>query len=120
MQHLDGATQSKVIPLLFSPMAPRFSCKTVARPISGAGVFGGFAEAAPWFAAIAQLVEHVIRNDGVTGSSPVCGTKYPAKSLCYMADTKTFRRRVFRVRSKSAYRRAPRLTGATGVARSEL
>jgi hypothetical protein len=55
-------------------MAPRFSCKTVARPISGAGVFGGFAEAAPWFAAIAQLVEHVIRNDGVTGSSPVCGT----------------------------------------------
>ena len=24
--------------------------------------------------AIAQLVEHVIRNDGVTGSSPVCGT----------------------------------------------
>jgi hypothetical protein len=27
-----------------------------------------------WFAAIAQLVEHVIRNDGVTGSSPVCGT----------------------------------------------
>ena len=25
-------------------------------------------------AAIAQLVEHVIRNDGVTGSSPVCGT----------------------------------------------
>jgi hypothetical protein len=29
---------------------------------------------AAWFAAIAQLVEHVIRNDGVTGSSPVCGT----------------------------------------------
>ena len=29
---------------------------------------------ATWFAAIAQLVEHVIRNDGVTGSSPVCGT----------------------------------------------
>src|SRR5438132_6308717 len=27
-----------------------------------------------WSAAIAQLVEHVIRNDGVTGSSPVCGT----------------------------------------------
>src|SRR3979409_2022816 len=25
-------------------------------------------------AAIAQLVEHVIRNDGVTGSNPVCGT----------------------------------------------
>src|SRR3954467_6395969 len=27
-------------------------------------------------AAIAQLVEHVIRNDGVTGSSPVCGTSF--------------------------------------------
>ena len=25
-------------------------------------------------AAIAQLVEHVIRNDGVGGSSPSCGT----------------------------------------------
>jgi hypothetical protein len=25
-------------------------------------------------AAIAQSVEHVIRNDGVTGSNPVCGT----------------------------------------------
>ena len=27
-----------------------------------------------WSAAIAQLVEHVIRNDGVGGSSPSCGT----------------------------------------------
>ena len=27
------------------------------------------------FAAIAQLVEHVIRNDGVGGSIPSCGTK---------------------------------------------
>jgi hypothetical protein len=35
---------------------------------------GRFSERATWFAAIAQLVEHVIRNDGVTGSSPVCGT----------------------------------------------
>jgi hypothetical protein len=33
-------------------------------------------EAPAWFAAIAQLVEHVIRNDGVTGSNPVCGTNY--------------------------------------------
>ena len=32
-------------------------------------------EAPAWSAAIAQLVEHVIRNDGVTGSNPVCGTK---------------------------------------------
>ena len=33
-------------------------------------------EAPARFAAIAQLVEHVIRNDGVTGSNPVCGTNY--------------------------------------------
>jgi hypothetical protein len=32
------------------------------------------ADRAAWSAAIAQLVEHVIRNDGVTGSNPVCGT----------------------------------------------
>ena len=36
--------------------------------------FSALTEPAFWFAAIAQLVEHVIRNDGVTGSSPVCGT----------------------------------------------
>ena len=29
---------------------------------------------APLVAALAQLVEHIIRNDGVTGSSPVSGT----------------------------------------------
>ena len=29
---------------------------------------------APIVAALAQLVEHIIRNDGVTGSSPVSGT----------------------------------------------
>src|SRR6185437_9540784 len=52
----------------------RLSCKIAPRPISGAGVFGTSAGRAFWFAAIAQLVEHVIRNDGVTGSSPVCGT----------------------------------------------
>src|SRR6185437_89298 len=51
----------------------RLSCKIAPRPISGAGVFGASAGRAFWFAAIAQLVEHVIRNDGVTGSSPVCG-----------------------------------------------
>jgi hypothetical protein len=32
-----------------------------------------------WCAAIAQLVEHVIRNDGVTGSNPVCGTNRVAR-----------------------------------------
>jgi hypothetical protein len=36
--------------------------------------FEAISERAAWSAAIAQLVEHVIRNDGVTGSSPVCGT----------------------------------------------
>ncbi len=30
---------------------------------------------APPKAAVAQLVEHVIRNDGVGGSSPFSGTK---------------------------------------------
>ena len=29
-----------------------------------------------WLAAIAQPVEHVIRNDGVGGSNPSCGTTY--------------------------------------------
>ena len=32
---------------------------------------------APLVAALAQLVEHIIRNDGVTGSSPVSGTIDP-------------------------------------------
>jgi hypothetical protein len=36
--------------------------------------FSAVAGRSQWFAAIAQLVEHVIRNDGVTGSNPVCGT----------------------------------------------
>jgi hypothetical protein len=40
------------------------------------GRFGRLPEASVRSAAIAQLVEHVIRNDGVTGSSPVCGTGY--------------------------------------------
>ena len=54
------------------------------------GRFLPVAERAVWSAAIAQLVEHVIRNDGVTGSNPVCGTnqiKYlgptPDKPDCY-------------------------------------
>jgi hypothetical protein len=36
--------------------------------------------------AIAQLVEHVIRNDGVTGSSPVCGTISPPGQVRWNAD----------------------------------
>jgi hypothetical protein len=38
--------------------------------------FSAIAGRCVWSAAIAQLVEHVIRNDGVTGSSPVCGTSF--------------------------------------------
>jgi hypothetical protein len=38
-------------------------------------------EAPAWSAAIAQLVEHVIRNDGVTGSNPVCGTAFPSNNI---------------------------------------
>ena len=30
------------------------------------------------FAALAQLVEHIIRNDGVVGSNPIGGTTFPA------------------------------------------
>src|SRR4030088_836888 len=60
-----------------SPAArPRFSCKIGRCPISGAGVFSPVAERAAWSAAIAQLVEHVIRNDGVTGANLVCGTTF--------------------------------------------
>ena len=35
-------------------------------------------------AALAQLVEHIIRNDGATGSSPVSGTS--SFSAGYMVD----------------------------------
>ena len=56
------------------PQGSVFLAKAGRCPISGAGVFGAVAERAAWSAAIAQLVEHVIRNDGVTGSNPVCGT----------------------------------------------
>src|SRR5260370_696200 len=54
--------------------APRFSCQSGPCPISGGTRFRALHGRCVWSAAIAQLVEHVIRNDGVTGSSPVCGT----------------------------------------------
>ena len=38
---------------------------------SGSGLQGS-----KWFAALAQLVEHIIRNDGVTCSSHVSGTTF--------------------------------------------
>ena len=53
----------------------RFSCQFRPCPISGCHAFEAGREPGPsWFAAIAQLVEHVIRNDGVGGSNPSCGT----------------------------------------------
>ena len=59
----------------------RFSCQGGRCPISGAHAFSAHSpNARVWSAAIAQLVEHVIRNDGVTGSSPVCGTSFPVMS----------------------------------------
>jgi hypothetical protein len=61
--------------------APRFhdgaevqSLKSAVDATLLASVFGPVAERSRWSAAMAQLVEHVIRNDGVTGSNPVCGT----------------------------------------------
>ena len=53
---------------------PRFSCQAGLRPISGARREFGLMPAFFRSAAIAQLVEHVIRNDGVGGSNPSCGT----------------------------------------------
>ena len=69
----------------------RFSCQARRCPISGAGVFWrtrGLRDNVPvprenapkWSAAIAQLVEHVIRNDGVTGSKS-CLRHQPSSNL---------------------------------------
>lgn len=33
-------------------------------------------------AALAQVVEHIIRNDGVVGSSPTCGTIVAFRLKC--------------------------------------
>jgi hypothetical protein len=53
--------------VLAKPCAARYQVRE--RFLSHAG-------RAAWSAAIAQLVEHVIRNDGVGGSSPSCGTSF--------------------------------------------
>ena len=53
---------------------PAFFLPIGAVPDIRCGRFRLTPERCVWSAAIAQLVEHVIRNDGVTGSSPVCGT----------------------------------------------
>jgi hypothetical protein len=61
--------------------APRFhdgaevqSLKSAVDAMLLASAFSPVTERSRWSAAIAQLVEHVIRNDGVTGSNPACGT----------------------------------------------
>ncbi len=45
-----------------------------------------FLAKSPLVAAVAQMVEHVIRNDGVGGSSPFSGTS----SLNYVQSNETF------------------------------
>ena len=50
--------------------APCFAPETL--PFRAAAVIRGAKSAA-----IAQLVEHIIRNDGVGGSNPSCGTIRP-------------------------------------------
>jgi len=60
-------------------LAAAFFLQNRASPDIRCERFRPLAERIAWSAAIAQLVEHVIRNDGVTGSSPVCGTKNPLK-----------------------------------------
>src|SRR5262249_43457397 len=63
-----------------------FPCQSGPCPISGAHAFPPpCGRVLHGFAAIAQLVEHVIRNDGVGGSSPSCGTIRLARfsALCW-------------------------------------
>src|SRR5918993_2889657 len=48
-------------------------------------------------AAIAQLVEHLIRNEGVGGSNPSCGTTYP-----FETGVKSYRRSEPGIRSPAA------------------
>jgi hypothetical protein len=52
------------------------SATTIASPSAGAGPPRAEGTGT---AGLAQLVEHVICNHGVTGSNPVAGTKYPSK-----------------------------------------
>ena len=58
-----------------------FLANRAAPDIRGARVFGRNRTRVSRFAAIAQLVEHVIRNDGVGGSSPSCGTNLQIRSV---------------------------------------
>jgi hypothetical protein len=66
---------------LIPAFAAAFLLQSGALPDIRCGRFRPVSERKPWFAAIAQLVEHVIRNDGVTGSNPVCGTSIPFDSF---------------------------------------
>jgi hypothetical protein len=51
--------------VIAKPRGARYQVREAFSPLAGR---------AAWSAAIAQLVEHVIRNDGVGGSNPSCGT----------------------------------------------
>src|SRR5258708_14465279 len=59
-----------------------------------------------WSAAIAQLVEHVIRNDGVTGSNPVCGTNSARRTGTSLED-RTLINRSLPVPANQPLRRRP-------------
>ena len=57
---------------LWQPPVLRQACGPNARRV------GAHPQAVPANAALAQLVEHIIRNDGVVGSSPPSGTTTPS------------------------------------------
>jgi hypothetical protein len=68
--NLERDLREKPVPT-FSHPALAAVAKSAANGIREARGRSGSAEAA-----IAQLVEHVIRNDGVGGSNPSCGTTF--------------------------------------------
>ncbi len=69
---------------------PAMACNATAKLVSEPPIAGGprpaglvFPETRPDkdIAALAQLVEHIIRNDGVVGSNPIGGTTFPSKDV---------------------------------------
>jgi hypothetical protein len=61
----NGASQNGTTGPRPGPPRRRLACQSRGCPLSRW----------PGFAAIAQPVEHIIRNDGVGGSNPSCGTR---------------------------------------------
>src|SRR5207237_4707641 len=82
------------LPVSLGRVTPSFGaglpCQSGSCPVSGAHALKALCRARFRFAAIAQLVEHVIRNDGVGGSNPSCGTIFK-KSLSSKLTYKSFR-----------------------------